>query len=247
MYENDKAVLMDALEFNRPELAANFALWAKKAHWTLDEGAALLLGRSPELVTMEMVRPYVGLSIIAGEFAEIVDRASRAVDCGQLARPVSPVAFLAWAKNDDFDVPADLERCVRERGEFIADWQSRLNHLELQLAQTSAELSEKTTSAAQLSLENEQLKRERDALQKKISEEFTNPKERTSVYRLLVGTVYAVWKFNPTHRDNEGILGQILNKLENDAGLRVDRGTARAALERAAIHIDFIPPARPGR
>jgi hypothetical protein len=70
MYENNKEVIMDALEFNRPELAANFALWVKKACWELEEGAALLLGRSPELVKMEVVRQYVGLSIIAGEFAK---------------------------------------------------------------------------------------------------------------------------------------------------------------------------------
>jgi hypothetical protein len=142
-------------------------------------------------------------------------------------------------------VPADLERCVRERGEFIADWQSRLGQLELQLAEMSSELSVTKAIVNQLTAENERLKGERDTLQRKVSEEFTNPKERTSVYRLLVGTVYAIWKFNPINRDNEGSLGKMLNKIETDAGIKIDRGTARKRLEDAATHIDFIPPARP--
>jgi hypothetical protein len=164
------------------------------------------------------------------------------VDCGQLARPVSPVAFLSWAKNNGFDVPADLERCVRERGEFIADWPSRLGQLELQLAEMSSELSATKAVANQLAADNERLKEERDTFQRKVSEEFTNPKERTSVYRLMVGMVYAVWRFNPINRDNEGSLGLILNKIETDAGLKIDRGTARKRLADAAAHIDFIPP-----
>jgi hypothetical protein len=147
----------ETLEFNRPECAANFALWAKKAHWTLEEAAALLIGRSPELVKWETVRPYVRRSIVAEQFAEIFDRAGRAVDCALLALPVSPSAFLAWAKNEEFDVPVDLEKCVRERGQSFSDWQSRLSHLEIQLAKTSAELSETKKITDQFSDKVEQL------------------------------------------------------------------------------------------
>ncbi len=49
MYENDKEVIMDALKFNRPEVAANFALWAKKACWELEEGAAQRLRHDPAM------------------------------------------------------------------------------------------------------------------------------------------------------------------------------------------------------
>ena len=35
MDESDHMLLEETVEFNRPECAANFAVWAKKAHWTL--------------------------------------------------------------------------------------------------------------------------------------------------------------------------------------------------------------------
>ncbi len=242
MDETDRMLLEETFEFNRPECAANFALWAKKAHWTLEEAAALLIGRSPEVVKWETVRPYVRRSIVAGEFAEIFDRATRAGDCAQLVPPISPGAFLAWAKNEGFDVPADLENCVRERGKAISDWQSTLSHLETQLAETSAELSEKKKIADQLSVENEQLKGERDALQRKLSEDFSNEKERTSVYKLMVGAAYVCWKFNPHERDQEGLLKDIIKDLEGVAGIKIDKGTARKWMKNAADHIDFFPP-----
>jgi hypothetical protein len=94
-------------------------------------------------VKWESVRPYVCRSIVAEKFAEIFDQASRAVDCALLALPVSPGAFLTWAKNEELEVPADLEKFVRERGQSISDWRSRVSHLETQLAETSAKLSEK--------------------------------------------------------------------------------------------------------
>jgi len=241
--EYDQWSFEETLEFNRPESCeVNSARWAKKPFWTPEEGAALLMGRSPELVKWESVSPYVRRSIVAEQFAEILDLTRRAVECGLLERYISPGAYLAWAKNEGFDVPPVLEKCVREHGKAISDWQSRLSDLETQLAETSAELSEKKKIADQLSAENEQVKGEKDALQRKLSEDFSNEKERSSVYKLMVGAAYVCWKYNPCVRDSEGILKIIIKDLEDVAGIKIDKGTAQKWLKNAANHIDFFPP-----
>jgi hypothetical protein len=231
MDESDERSFEETLEFNRPESCeVNSERWAKKPYWTPEEGAALLIGRSPELVKWESVRPYVHRSMVAEKFAEILDWASRAVECGLLGPYISPGAFLAMAKNEGFDVPADLEKFVRERGGLISDWKSRLSDLETQLAETSAKLSEEKKLADQF------------ALKRELPEDFSNAKERTSAYRLLVGAVYAGWKFDPTRRDNDRIFNEILNDLKEIAEIKIDKGTARNLLKKAADHIDFHPP-----
>ena len=66
------------------------------------------------------------------------DLALRATHWQQLYDPVLPGFFLAWAKRNDIDYPAELENQVVARGQQIADWKSRYDGLQAQFNDAKA-------------------------------------------------------------------------------------------------------------
>lgn len=113
--------------FNQPHARADFDHWAKMEYWTVDEGIALLLGRSPAALVWDQVK-NVG-SPVVWQFARIREAARRAVDWKALYEGNRPSAFILWAKRFEYPVPAELEEKVRKFGHFMGDWYS--NHTEL--------------------------------------------------------------------------------------------------------------------
>jgi hypothetical protein len=110
--------------FNQPHAQADFSHWSKAAHWTLDEAVALSLGKAPERVTWEKVKPFVEVSALALQYQRRRDLALRALAWEQLFDPVLPGIFLAWAKRIDLGLPPELESAVVARGGQIADWKT---------------------------------------------------------------------------------------------------------------------------
>ena len=110
--------------FNQPEAEADFEHWSKAADWTLDEAIALSFGKAPEVVSWEKVKEHVGGSRFATQYGKLRDLARLARRSQQLYDPVLPGFFLAWAKRNDIDYPAELEAQVVARGLQIADWKS---------------------------------------------------------------------------------------------------------------------------
>lgn len=98
--------------FNVPEASANFARWAKRPCWTLDEATALILGKCPETVDWAHIEPLVGVSPLAARFSEIRRHMMHARDNGQLFDPVAPAHFLTWANERGVVLPQALEGCI---------------------------------------------------------------------------------------------------------------------------------------
>src|SRR5260370_735654 len=86
----------DARPFNQPFAKADFGHWAKLAYWKVDEGIALLLGRSPQFLVWESVKDVP--SPLVWQFGRIREVAVRAVHYKQLNDPGYPGAFVTWAK-----------------------------------------------------------------------------------------------------------------------------------------------------
>jgi len=101
--------------FNEPEAAADFARWAKRPCWTLDEATALILGKNPEIVDWAHIEPLVGVSLFAARFADIRRHLTHARANGQLLDPVSPDFFLTWARDRGVVLPQSLEACIDDR------------------------------------------------------------------------------------------------------------------------------------
>jgi hypothetical protein len=110
----------DARPFNQPYAKADFGHWAKLAYWKVDEGIALLLGRSPQFLVWESVKDV--RSPLVWQFGRIREVAVRAVHYKQINDPGYPGAFVTWAKRFDFAVPAELEEKVAAFGHYMGDW-----------------------------------------------------------------------------------------------------------------------------
>jgi hypothetical protein len=112
--------------FNNPRADADFVHWSKAAYWTVDEGVALLLGKSPDVVNSDSVRDYTEVSAFAHGYAKLRDLARRSQDSGQLARRIEPPIFLEWAKRIGIEYPYELGEKVMSttratRAEAVAD------------------------------------------------------------------------------------------------------------------------------
>lgn len=111
--------------FNHPTALADFAYWAKSAHWTIDEGVALLLGRDPRIVSASSVEKLQRVSAFAKKYGDLQRLAERQFGRPPHPRytPVNPPQFIAWAKRVQLDVPPQLVADVEATGHVIADWQ----------------------------------------------------------------------------------------------------------------------------
>jgi hypothetical protein len=113
--------------FNQPHARADFDHWAKMEYWTVDEGIALLLGRSPAALIWDHVK-HIG-SPIVWQFARIREAAQRAVNWKTLHEGNRPGAFILWAKRFEYPVPQELEEKVVKFGHFMGDWYSNYEQL----------------------------------------------------------------------------------------------------------------------
>ena len=131
--------------FNQPHARADFDHWAKMEYWTVDEGIALLLGRSPAALVWDHVKHVA--SPVVWQFARIREAARRAVDWKGLHEGNRPGAFILWAKRFEYPVPEQLEETVRKFGHFMGDWYSNYTDLKQVFDQLTEQHQSNTAKA----------------------------------------------------------------------------------------------------
>lgn len=112
----------EARFFNRPHAAADFGHWSKTEHWSLDEAIALILGKAPEIVSWPKLESLCQISPFVKQYARLRDLTQRAAAWKKLYDPVLPSLFLRWAKENDIDVPAELQQKVQKLKGKLVDW-----------------------------------------------------------------------------------------------------------------------------
>lgn len=113
------------LFFNQHHATADFDHWCKAEHWSLDEAIALIMGKAPEIVSWEKIKPYSSVSPFVQRYARLRDLAERAKVWKKLYDPVLPPIFLKWAEDNEIDVPAELaEKVAKLKGKLV-DWKKR--------------------------------------------------------------------------------------------------------------------------
>lgn len=126
-----KRVAAEAAEaahpFNQDYARANFDHWAKLTYWKVDEGLALLLGRSPSSLVWNHVK-HIG-SPVVWQFARMREVAERAVQWKQLYDPGYPGSFIVWAERMGYAVPKELKEKAEAYGQFIRDWKTNYDDL----------------------------------------------------------------------------------------------------------------------
>lgn len=126
LYQQVNATAVDAIRqrerdeeaarfFNLPSAAADFSHWAKADFWSKDEATALLLGKSPEVVTWAKVQPHLGVSPFANEFRKMRDIARRSRSSLGDDDAVEPSRVIGWADESDYSVPPELRQALLRR------------------------------------------------------------------------------------------------------------------------------------
>ena len=203
--------------YNHPAAAADYEHWDKATTWTIDEAVALLLGKSPEAVTWEIVKRDTQFSKFAKIYARNRDLALRATEAGELSNPVQPSKFLGWAKQFGIDCPAELAGLVNAGNDNSQDWKAEYDEL-------ATALEAKDQMIADLTEQLDQLEK-----QLKTSE---NKKILSSLYKILIGIAFEQYDYDPARRRNNAT-EQIVGDLGLH-GIEIDKGTVLQRLREAA-------------
>jgi len=249
--------------FNQPRAMADFVHWSKATYWTLDEATALSFGRAPEVVAWENVHGYVKVSAFAHRYSRLRDLALRAKHFQQLYDPVLPGIYIAWAKRNEIDFPADLEAAVLARGIQVADWKSLYDEISAAFDKTRQERDAALSLADELRARVESLQTNNRQLASGVNEvvaqrgtaqealarlqsEFESAKlaakglgarERESLLRLVIGMAVKGYGYDPAQRRSDK-LPEIVGDLEK-VGVPLDADTVRKWLKEAA---ELLPP-----
>src|SRR5437660_10795967 len=88
------------------ETAADFNRWARYSYWSVDEAAALLLGKDPRWV--KGMKP----STLRDQLIELAELMRRAQVVGKLSKPITPPRLIKWARASMIQLPMGLEEAV---------------------------------------------------------------------------------------------------------------------------------------
>ena len=148
MIEQDQA-----RPFNRFGTEADFEHFGRCAFLSVVEAVALSLGKDPNFVTWDLVRPYLGKSLFALEFAKRLDLVERAVIWQELPEFFTPLDFLTWAHKYKLSVPDAFIKCTFARGEPIQYWHDLCAAYAVELSATRNELQATRDALANLQKE----------------------------------------------------------------------------------------------
>lgn len=110
--------------YSQPTAQADFVLWAQRATWGIAEGVALLLGKSPDVVTLDRMQSSSQKLPLPAKFNELYKIAlSHSYPGGQLSQRMYPHVFLRWAERYDKQIPPELLAAVKKYSGNLVDWQ----------------------------------------------------------------------------------------------------------------------------
>jgi hypothetical protein len=195
-----------------------------KAFWSVGECVALAMGREPVNDWDELFRT----GQFRQELSEMWSDIETAHDKGDLPERIRPTDFIAWAREQEINIPRELEEAVA------------LNQLDIN------ELRDRIRS---LLADNQQLLREHQRLRDELARlqssstppevKEVTPKERTSLHQLLIAMVRAHYKWDPMAErspETQKIVGAVKKYTETT----IDPQTVLRHLR--AAHGEFPPP-----
>lgn len=100
-----------------PDVPADFNHWSKMPYWSLEESAALLLGKDPTVVNWDLVQHYqewpftTDLSI---NYTKLRDLIFRAFTAKEIEEQNPPSVFIQWADSRGVEVPEELRILVED-------------------------------------------------------------------------------------------------------------------------------------
>jgi hypothetical protein len=166
--------------FNKPGSGAPFDHYCKLAYWTLDECVALSLGKNPEIVNWEALKPLVQVSPYAANYQRLREVVQRAKWAQQLFDPVHPTIFLSWAKKSKFPINDELLTRAVDSGISLKGWQELFEECTAKRAADFREHEEeRRKSAEEFAATIAEKDQQIEALKKKLATASTSANPRT--------------------------------------------------------------------
>jgi hypothetical protein len=105
--------------FNKPDAQANFDHWGRMEYWTVDEAAALCLGKDPRRVNWALIRTLLDVSPFAARYRDMRVLIKRAAAISEIGDPgrVYPERVLIWAEKRALDLPIELKAVRPKRAD----------------------------------------------------------------------------------------------------------------------------------
>lgn len=100
--------------FEEPQTNAEFAYWAKMPDWSVEEIAALSLGKDPRFVSSKKFVHGTRGTEFSAIYRSQLKLAQSHRASGRLGRRTCPVQVIEWAEAYDFLLPNDLVDLVRK-------------------------------------------------------------------------------------------------------------------------------------
>lgn len=102
----------ERLFFHEPFANAEWSYWASQGTWSLEQAAALLLEKDPDVVSFATLDDYATGSIFAAKFAKLLFALDEAKGRRQLAGQVTPSELVEWARAHRVKVPPNLVQSI---------------------------------------------------------------------------------------------------------------------------------------
>ncbi|MDQ0349409.1 hypothetical protein [Ancylobacter vacuolatus] len=113
--------------FNEPEATADFSVWMQMPMWTVNEAAALSLGKNPDILTPKSMKAIRrSKSNFAQVYAFRRTAIKRAVSGGHFKDPMPRADFIRWAAEHQIALPEPLAAVAAGLPESLPSPQERI-------------------------------------------------------------------------------------------------------------------------
>lgn len=102
----------ERLFFNEPFADAEYHHWARQFSWSLEEFAALLLGKDPDIVNFHSLQHLSRSSTFVTNFVTLLHCLQQAKEQDELRECVRPEELLGWARAHQIEVPSELSQSL---------------------------------------------------------------------------------------------------------------------------------------
>lgn len=208
--------------------------WSRVAYWTLDEAAALSLGKDPRKVDSQKLRGLGRETRFSIDYAARLQILERAHSVGQLRLHTPLTMFLLWIERTKFTMPETLIEAANVIHEPGLNWKTKYQNLLADRARQSAEFQ---TGIAKLGAELADLEPTIINEITKARKASLGIRERESLLKLVIGMAVEGYRYDPKANRSD-IIGEIAGDLEK-AGIPLDADTVRKYLYEAR---DLLPP-----
>lgn len=214
---------------DNPSKKPDYKFWARLDQWTFDEALALSFGADPDSPACTWINRLLSLAMyelddsirakaseLCNKVGQRVELLTRAIASGRLTSPMSPWAFVTFAREKEFALVPELEALVQLANPCAVNLKREFEGAMSDLADREAEIAV--------------LKNENEGLRQKLAGS-ANVKIHDSLLRVILGMATIGYKYDGAAPRNSAV-ADIAGDC-HQIGCKIDEDTVRKILRKA--------------